>query len=160
MNLEKIFVNNVLTTLTEAGTSATPFTYGEALNTVTDSKDAILSDSVGKSILSPITETYAYSIFPTNNEKDFAKVTLQFNEATTVKTTNTGFDAKAPRYAVITKMGGITKFEAGKIYRIEKMHLTDENVGVDINGNNMQAVEVTVDVQSWGIIDVNEITWN
>ena len=81
------------------------------------------------------------------------------------KTSNTGFDADAPRYAVITKMGNIkmgniTKFEAGKIYRIKKMHLTDENVGVDINGNNMQAVEVTVDVQSWDIIDVNKITWN
>ena len=159
LNLEKIFVNNVLTTLTEAGTSATSFKYATERNTVTDSNYAILVDSVDKSILSPITETYAYSIFPTNDAEDFAKVTLQFNNAK-LKSENAGFDAKAPRYAVITKMGGITKFEAGKIYRIKKMHLTDENVGVDINGNNMQAVEVTVDVQSWDIIDVNEITWN
>lgn len=159
LELEKIFVNNVLTTLTEADTSATSFKYATERNTVTDSKDAKLFDTVGKSILSPITKTYAYSIFPTNDDKDFAKVTLQFNKAT-LESGNAGFDAEAPRYAVITKMGDITKFEAGKIYRIKQMHLTDENVGVDINGNNMQAVEVTVVVQSWDIIDVADITWN
>lgn len=159
LDLERIFINNTYSTLGVSDINSS-FAYSNLLTKNAFSED-LLSDVVNQSILSEIKETYAYSIFPTTNKEDFAKVTLQFNN-TELKNTNVNFDSKAPRYAVITKMNNNENFtfEAGKIYRIKKMHLTDDNIGVDINGNNLQAIEVELEVQSWNYIDIADITWN
>ena len=65
------------------------------------------------------------------------------------------------RYAVVKKYyegegvgrKEITAFEAGKVYRIKKVEIADDDFTGDESGNTTVAVEVTVEVQDWTIVD-------
>ena len=61
-------------------------------------------------------------------------------------------------YAFITSFKNgegeaISSFEKGKIYKISDMTITDENLTPDPTGNQTIAVEVTVTVQDWTVVD-------
>ena len=63
----------------------------------------------------------------------------------------------ATRYAVVKayKANGtpLTTFEAGKVYRITDVTIVDDDFTGDESGNTTVAVEVTVEVQDWTIVD-------
>lgn len=72
-------------------------------------------------------------------------------------TTKDGKLTGATRYAVVKayKANGtpLTAFEAGKVYRITEVSIADDDFTGDESGNTTVAVEVTVDVQDWTIVD-------
>lgn len=63
----------------------------------------------------------------------------------------------ARRYAVVKayKANGtpLTTFEAGKVYRITDVTIADDDFTGDESGNTTVAVEVTVKVQQWTMVD-------
>lgn len=67
-------------------------------------------------------------------------------------------DGNETRYAVVKAFkdgegGNIDTFEAGKIYQVKNMVITDENLTPDPSGNTTVAVEVIVKVQEWSIVN-------
>lgn len=72
-------------------------------------------------------------------------------------TTKDGKLTGKTRYAVVKayKANGtpLTAFEAGKVYRIKDVTIADDDFTGDESGNTTVAVEVTVDVQDWTIVD-------
>ena len=91
---------------------------------------------------------YAFNIFP-----GMPKVRFGF-----MVTTEENTEAEQ-YYAFITKFKKqddnteIRTFEAGKIYRISNMTITDENIVPSETGNTNLAVEVTVTVQDWTVVE-------
>lgn len=72
-------------------------------------------------------------------------------------TTKDGKLSDARRYAVVKayKANGtpLTAFEAGKVYRITDVTIADDDYTGDESGNTTVAVEVTVAVQQWTMVD-------
>lgn len=164
LNLENIFINNIYSKITAADATST-FTYYKPIK-VEQGGDTttLIGDAIGKSVIEGVAtggEAYVYSVFPTTSESDFPKITLQFNNGE-LKNGNT--EPATTRYAVITKMKSnntdINVLEAGKIYRLQNISLTDDILGTDINGNSLYAVEVTVVVQEYKFVNVDGIEWN
>lgn len=163
INLNKIFINNVFTAITANDGSST-FNYSEKVVVKeNDLLTALPNDVVNESVLDNATlteKTYAYSVFPTFTLENLPKITFQFNNITLAE----GANSDATRYAVITKMksGGaaVEQVEAGKIYRLKNISLTDDVIGVDIDGNSLYAVEVEVIIPSFEFVDVDDIEWN
>ena len=103
----------------------------------------------------PTTEKcYAYNFF-VNADNNKPIITLAFTEAT-LKTGT----CSPIRFAVVSKYNGEEnfKFEAGKLYRITKLEVTDENITGDITGNTLIAVNATIVVEPWVIQDVT-VEW-
>ena len=96
--------------------------------------------------------TYTYNFYANGVNPIFK---LYFAEAE-------GTDVIEPRYAMITRYYTQneegekveTVFENGKIYRILKAELTDENIIGDEGGNTLYGVEVTVVEATWTIVDI------
>ena len=91
---------------------------------------------------------YAFNIFPGMTKVRFGfMVTTEENSE------------PAQYYAFITKFKKqddnteIRTFDAGKIYRISNMTITDENIVPSETGNTNLAVEVTVTVQDWTVVE-------
>ncbi|WP_304195521.1 hypothetical protein [Phocaeicola plebeius] len=61
-----------------------------------------------------------------------------------------------PRYAVIKSYNGKESFnfEAGKIYRLTDVTLSDKNILGDEEGNNLYGVDVTVKEATWSVTGV------
>ncbi len=158
LNLKNIFVNNAYTRAEASNVSST-FTYNNKISVLADNDITNLPhDIVNLSVLNNLelaNKTYAYSVFPTNDENDFPKITFQFDR---VKL-NTGSN-QSDRFAVITKLGNVKNIEAGKIYRIKNVSLNDDIIGVDINGNNLYAVEVEVIIPKFEFVDIEDLGWN
>lgn len=80
--------------------------------------------------------------------------TLRF---TFTRSTADGAITEQDAYAVVKtfKNGDeeITFFEAGKIYQITDIQIADESITPDPSGNTLVAVEVTVDVADWTIVN-------
>lgn len=72
-------------------------------------------------------------------------------------TTKDGKLVDAKRYAVVKayKQDGtpLTAFEAGKVYRITDVTIADDDFTGDESGNTTVAVEVTVAVEQWTMVD-------
>ena len=66
-------------------------------------------------------------------------------------------DGSETRYAVVDSFkdekGEIVAFEAGKIYQVKDMVITDENLTPDPSGNTTVAVQVIVSVQEWSVVN-------
>ena len=80
--------------------------------------------------------------------------TLRF---TFTRSTADGAINEQEAYAVVKtfKNGNeeITSFEAGKIYQITDIQIADESITPDPDGNTLVAVEVTVKVADWSIVN-------
>ncbi len=83
---------------------------------------------------------YAFNIFPSMPMVRFAFTV----------------DGSETRYAVVNSFkdekGEIVAFEAGKIYQVKDMVITDENLTPDPSGNTTVAVQVIVSVQEWSVV--------
>lgn len=92
---------------------------------------------------------YAFNFFP---GESLPEIKFVFTGTTKDNMLN---DAR--RYAVVKKWKSgesyITKFEAGKVYSIKNITIADDDFTGDESGNTTVAVEVTVDVQDWTIVD-------
>ena len=75
--------------------------------------------------------------------------------------TGNGEEVSTPRYAMIKTYNGEStfNFEAGKIYRITKVELSDKNIIGDEEGNTQWGVDVTVVEAAWDVVDLNNATW-
>ena len=105
-------------------------------------------------------KAYAFNFFPGDNEAQNPIVKIYFEEAVAAE----GQEPKSqPRYAMITKYvagttadediesaEGIT-LEAGKIYRITKAVLDEDNILGDEGGNTLYGVTVTVEEATWEV---------
>ncbi|WP_099294114.1 hypothetical protein [Butyricimonas sp. Marseille-P3923] len=103
----------------------------------------------------PTTEKcYAYNFF-VNADNNKPIITLAFTDATLK-----AGSCSPIRFAVVSKYNGKEnfKFEAGKLYRITKLEVTDENITGDITGNTSIAVNATIVVEPWVIQDVT-VEW-
>lgn len=124
----------------------------------------ILGDVVNQDFLGSTTAP----IFPTQNEGKNQAYAYNFYAASAAQpqfkiyfSSAVGTDdapVSSPRYAYITKFtsedGSDLTFENGKIYRITKAELTDDNIIGDENGNTTYGVEVTVTEAAWKIVDI------
>ena len=67
------------------------------------------------------------------------------------------------QYAIVENFvgqeGPITSFEAGKIYQIKSIEITDDDLTPDYDGNKLVAVTVTVEVQDWAIVPMNDVVF-
>lgn len=102
----------------------------------------------------PAEKSYAYNFF-VNEDNNKPIITLAFTDATLKNGT-----CSPTRFAVVSKYNGQEgfTFEAGKLYRITKLEVTDENITGDITGNTLIAVNATIVVVPWTIQDVT-VEW-
>ena len=64
------------------------------------------------------------------------------------------------QYAIVESFNGADgpiTFEAGKIYQINSIEITDDDLTPDYDGNKLVAVTVTVVVQDWTIVPLNGV---
>lgn len=64
------------------------------------------------------------------------------------------------QYAIVESFNdadGPITFEAGKIYQIEGIEITDDDLTPDYDGNKLVAVTVTVVVQDWTIVPLSSV---
>lgn len=122
-------------------------------NTTATGEDATLFDVAsagfsftGANVIAPsATEVYAYNIFPADGLANLPKLKVWFKNATDDPS------VLPYQYAIINSYS-VTKFEAGKIYRINASALTDENIISSENGDAAQyGVNVTVTEASWTV---------
>lgn len=99
--------------------------------------------------------------FPENNKvaafNFFPSTAMPVLKLVFTGTTKDGMLDNVTRYAVVKayKANGepLTAFEAGKVYRIKSVEVADDDFTGDESGNTTVAVEVTVEVQDWTIVD-------
>lgn len=112
------------------------------------SSEALLSETVGANFMTgpyPTEENYCYAfnIFPS---MPMVRFVFTVDGSETEK-----------RYAVVDSFkdedGNIATFEAGKIYQVKDMVITDENLTPDPSGNTTVAVQVIVSVQEWSVVN-------
>lgn len=94
-------------------------------------------------------QVYAFNFFP----GAMPILKIYFAEA---ESSVEGVVKSQPRYAVIRSYNGSDSynFEAGKIYRLTDVTLSDKNILGDEEGNNLYGVDVTVKEATWSVIDV------
>ena len=90
---------------------------------------------------------YAFNIFPTEMPILKFKFTGKIDGV---------MEVAEPRYAVVTSYNNAEDFtfEAGKIYRITSVEITDEAISGNDEGNVI-AVNVNVEVADWTIVDTS-----
>ena len=119
--------------------------------------EAITSESflqegkVWPAAVEDVNYAYAFNFYP-NGSLQMPLVKIYFAEAT-----GNGEEVSQPRYAVIKSYNGETdfEFEAGKIYRITKVELADNNIIGDEEGNTLWGVDVTVVEAAWDVVDLS-----
>lgn len=108
-------------------------------------------------------KAYAFNFFPGETAANNPVIKIYFANATAAA----GQDPKSePRYAMITKyVAGTTAdedvesaeaitLEAGKIYRITKAVLDDDNILGDEGGNTLYGLTVKVVEATWSVVDI------
>lgn len=94
-------------------------------------------------------QVYAFNFFP----GAMPILKIYFAEATS---SVEGVIKSQPRYAVIQSYNGNKSFnfEAGKIYRLTDVTLSDKNILGDEEGNNLYGVDVTVKEATWSVVPI------
>ncbi len=103
-------------------------------------------------VLPAASQVYAYNIFPGS----VPHIKLWFNQAAAK---NSGDYVVPYQYAVVNSYnsGALTEFQAGKIYRITGLTLTDNNLSTNESGVDADVVygiDVTVEEAKWDVVDV------
>lgn len=104
-------------------------------------------------------QVYAYNFYPNETAGSQQPVLkIYFENATSAVE---GETFSQPRYAIISSYNGSTDFtfQAGHIYRIKNVTLKDKNIIGDEEGNNMYAVDVTVEEATWSVTDLDNVEW-
>ena len=115
----------------------------EIISDVTDFTIGAYPAAVGEQA-----KCYAFNIFP-----GMPKVRFGFMVTTDEITEPEQFYAFVTKFKKQGSDEEITTFEKGKIYRISNMTITDENIIPSETGNTNLAVEVTVTVQDWTVVE-------
>ena len=115
----------------------------EIISDVTDFTIGAYPAAVGEQA-----KCYAFNIFPCKPEVRFG-----FMVTTDEITEPEQFYAFVTKFKKQGSDEEITTFEKGKIYRISNMTITDENIIPSETGNTNLAVEVTVTVQDWTVVE-------
>ena len=172
----KLTINGVYLDNLKATGDATPSDYQFVENGDGTGAKAILSYEVAsadqdflvaENVWPEAGKAYAFNFFPGTKESENPIIKIYFAEATAAA----GQEPKSqPRYAMITKYvsatngndatkeeieaaAGIT-LEAGKIYRITKAILDDDNILGDEGGNTLYGVTVLVEEATWAVEDI------
>lgn len=159
LTIDGIYLDKILAT--KGATSVTDYKYPEVVGGegVTAIPAPILWDEIDGDFLAtgavwPETadpaKAYAFNFYPNAAQMPILKI--YFENATASDLDN---PVSQPRYAVIKSYNGDSafKFEAGKIYRITDVTLSDKNIIGDEEGNNQYGVDVTVTEAQWTIVD-------
>lgn len=157
LTIDGIYLDKILAT--KGATSVTDYKYPEVVGGegVTAIPAPILWDEIDGNFLTPNAvwpadseQTYAFNFYPDAAQMPILKI--YFENATASDNKN---PVTQPRYAVIKSYNGdpAFKFEAGKIYRITDVTLSDKNIIGDEEGNNQYGVDVTVTEAQWTIVD-------
>lgn len=159
LTIDGIYLDKILAT--KGATSVTDYKYPEVVGGegVTAIPAPILWDEIDGDFLAtgavwPATadpaKAYAFNFYPNAAQMPILKI--YFENATASDNKN---PVTQPRYAVIKSYNGDSafKFEAGKIYRITDVTLSDKNIIGDEEGNNQYGVDVTVTEAQWTIVD-------
>ena len=159
LTIDGIYLDKILAT--KGATSVTDYKYPEVVGGegVTAIPAPILWDEIEGDFLAtgavwPATadpaKAYAFNFYPNAAQMPILKI--YFATATASDLDN---PVTQPRYAVIKSYNGDSafKFEAGKIYRITDVTLSDKNIIGDEEGNNQYGVDVTVTEAQWTIVD-------
>lgn len=159
LTIDGIYLDKILAT--KGATSVTDYKYPEVVGGegVTAIPAPILWDEIGGDFLAtgavwPATadpaKAYAFNFYPNAAQMPILKI--YFATATASDLDN---PVSQPRYAVIKSYNrdSAFKFEAGKIYRITDVTLSDKNIIGDEEGNNEYGVDVTVTEAQWTIVD-------
>lgn len=155
LTIDGIYLDKILAT--KGATSVTDYKYPEVVGGegVTAIPAPILWDEIEGNFLTPNAvwpadseQAYAFNFYPNAAQMPILKI--YFENATAVEG-----NIRSPRYAVIKSYNGdpAFKFEAGKIYRITDVTLSDKNIIGDEEGNNQYGVDVTVTEAQWTIVD-------
>lgn len=98
-------------------------------------------------------KVYAFNFFP-GDTMPILKIYFENAESS-----DSQIIKSEPRYAVIKSYGDENfAFEAGKIYRLTNVTLSDKNILGDEEGNNLYGVDVTVQEAKWSVMDITG-TW-
>lgn len=159
LTIDGIYLDKILAT--KGATSVTDYKYPEVVGGegVTAIPAPILWDAIntpndflatGAVWPADSEQAYAFNFYPDAAHMPILKI--YFATATASDQDN---PVSQPRYAVIKSYNGDTefKFEAGKIYRITDVELSDKNIIGDEEGNNEYGVDVTVTEAQWTIVD-------
>lgn len=157
LTIDGIYLDKILAT--KGATSVTDYKYPEVVGGegVTAIPAPILWDEIDGNFLTPNAvwpadseQAYAFNFYPDAAQMPILKI--YFENATASDNKN---PVTQPRYAVIKSYNGdpAFKFEAGKIYRITDVTLSDKNIIGDEEGNNQYGVDVTVTEAQWTIVD-------
>lgn len=157
LTIDGIYLDKILAT--KGATSVTDYKYPEVVGGegVTAIPAPILWDEIEGNFLTPNAvwpadseQAYAFNFYPDAAQMPILKI--YFATATASDNKN---PVTQPRYAVIKSYNGdpAFKFEAGKIYRITDVTLSDKNIIGDEEGNNQYGVDVTVTEAQWTIVD-------
>ena len=157
LTIDGIYLDKILAT--KGATSVTDYKYPEVVGGegVTAIPAPILWDEIDGNFLTPNAvwpadseQAYAFNFYPDAAQMPILKI--YFATATASDNKN---PVTQPRYAVIKSYNGdpAFKFEAGKIYRITDVTLSDKNIIGDEEGNNQYGVDVTVTEAQWTIVD-------
>lgn len=159
LTIDGIYLDKILAT--KGATNVTDYKYPEVVGGegVTAIPAPILWDEIDGDFLAagavwPATadpaQAYAFNFYPDAAHMPILKI--YFAKATASDLDN---PVSQPRYAVIKSYNGdeAFKFEAGKIYRITDVTLSDKNIIGDEEGNNEYGVDVTVTEAQWTIVD-------
>ena len=158
LTIDGIYLDKILAT--KGATSVTDYKYPEVVGGegVTAIPAPILWDEIDGDFLATgavwpavavPAQAYAFNFYPSET---MPILKIYFANATAVDDNN---PVSQPRYAVIKSYNGDSafKFEAGKIYRITDVTLSDKNIIGDEEGNNQYGVDVTVTEAQWTIVD-------
>lgn len=160
LTIDGIYLDKILAT--KGATSVTDYKYPEVVggegvtaipapilwDAISDPNNFLQSGSVWPAVAVPA-QAYAFNFYPSET---MPILKIYFANATAVDDNN---PVSQPRYAVIKSYNGDSafKFEAGKIYRITDVTLSDKNIIGDEEGNNQYGVDVTVTEAQWTIVD-------
>ena len=162
LTIDGIYLDKILAT--KGATTATDYKYPEVVGGegVTAIPAPILWDEIDGDFLTPNAvwpatadpaQAYAFNFYPNAAQMPILKI--YFENATASDNKN---PVSQPRYAVVksykdSEGNPITEFEAGKIYRITNVTLSDKNIIGDEEGNNQYGVDVTVTEAQWSVVD-------
>lgn len=116
--------------------------------------DVVNSDFLAESAVFPTTGCYVYNFFVSAEKQP----TVAFN-FTTLNGEETVNLYGVVDHFVDGEGEPIDAFEAGKIYQIKKVEIEDGDLTTDPTGEDAISVTVTVEVQDWAIVPMNDVVF-